>query len=110
MTEAPPVGALSREKVLRMSTRLVETEPRIARRSAPGVCTTVPWVPLTAKLAGADAVQAPPVGAVPHPPVVVRLKASWASSVGGGVLATVMDRVVELVAPSSSRTVRPTVY
>ncbi len=38
------------------------------------------------------------------------MKASSASTVGGGVFVTVTVRVVEFVAPSSSRTVSPTVY
>ena len=54
-------------------------------------------------------VQAPPTSAEPQPLLAVRVKASRASAVSVGGAVTVIDRVAESVASSSSVTVRVTV-
>src|SRR5687768_5028581 len=71
------------------------------------------WIPLPAETDWAvmDAwLYAPPVSAVPHPAVTVRVKPSAARVPGGTGATTVTDCVVIAVAPTSSVTVRRTVY
>jgi hypothetical protein len=75
------------------------------------VACTVTWpcVPVTdVDVPVPPDVHAPPVSAVPQPLATVRLNASAATVLPGAVTVTV--RVVEPVSPSSSVTVRPTVY
>ena len=105
----PPVGALSIDAFRVMSTSAAVGAPMVADGPAPGVAILiVPTPPPTAKLAlPPSTVQAPPVSAEPHPPVVVREKVSLINAAGAGAL-TVTGWVTELVAPASSVTVRVT--
>ncbi len=79
-------------------------------RPALGRVISAPPLPTDCRAAPAVAVQAPPVSAVPRPPVTVRWKESFASGVGSTGAVTVTWRVVVPVAPSSSVTVTVTVY
>ena len=113
----PPVGTEPSATVVRTSAEVCETEPRWEPVLLPGptVSVAVPGV-TDWRLPPEVAVHAPPTSAVPRPPETVRPNASAAITAGstgpgGGVSsATVTERVVVAVAPSSSVTVRVTGY
>jgi hypothetical protein len=101
-----PVGTTGSETVVRTSAPLAATDPRNEPVLVPAVVARTALPPVTdCRVGPADDVQAPPVVAVPRPPLTSRSKVSPARTPA----RTVTRCVAVAVAPSSSVTVRPTV-
>src|SRR5665213_1490453 len=107
----PPVCATSSATPTRTSVSVEDTLASAADALPPALASLiVPAPPPTEKLeAPPETVHAPPLSAVPQPPVTVRPKASVANGVTAP-WATVIGLVTVPVAPWLSVTVRVTLY
>src|SRR5256885_15917786 len=94
LSQLPPPVHSGRPTFASRSTSRTATPLSTARACAPAATATLPTPGATLQLAGVSSrVHGPPVSAVPHPPVTVRLKLSAATTGpgGGGELVVVAN-------------------